>query len=88
MLLNTCIACLLLFTKSTKNDKLLVMAKGKDQEDKGGSWVFRDIPRPVMQRMKIAAAIEGKSLKQLLLDLSEAHLKEMEKKGLLPKGKG
>jgi len=61
------------------------MPKGK--EEKGGSWVFRDIPRPIMQRMKIAAAIEGKSLKQLLLDLSEAHLKEMEKKGLLPKGK-
>jgi hypothetical protein len=36
----------------------------------------------------LAAAIEGKSLKQLLLDLSEAHLKEMEKKGILPKGKG
>ena len=66
----------------------LTMAKGKDQEDKGGSWVFRDIPRPIMQRMKIAAAIEGKSLKQLLLDLSEAHLKEMEKKGIMPKGKG
>jgi hypothetical protein len=63
------------------------MAKGKDQEDKGGSWVFRDIPRPIMQKMKIAAAIEGKSLKQLLLDLAEAHLKEMEKKGILPKGR-
>jgi len=33
------------------------------------------------------SAFEEKSLKQLLLDLSEAHLKEMEKKGLLPKGK-
>lgn len=63
------------------------MAKGKDQDEKGGSWVFRDIPRPMMQRMKIAAAIEGKSLKQLLLDLSETHLKELEKKGLLPKSK-
>lgn len=63
------------------------MSKGKEQDEKGGSWVFRDIPRPIMQRMKIAAAIEGKSLKQLLLDLSEAHLKELEKKGLLPKGK-
>ena len=88
MLLNNSIACQLLFTKNTENDRLPVMAKGKDQEDKGGSWVFRDIPRPIMQKMKIAAAIEGKSLKQLLLDLSEAHLKEMEKKGLLPKGKG
>lgn len=63
------------------------MSKGKTLEEKGGSWVFRDIPRHLMQRMKIAAAVEGKSLKQLLLDLSEAYLKELEKKGLLPKGK-
>ncbi|MCH8039186.1 MAG: hypothetical protein IH977_02430 [Nitrospinae bacterium] len=63
------------------------MPKGKESKGKGGSWVFRDIPRSIMQRMKIAAAIEGKSLKQLLLDLSEAYLKELEKKGLLPKGK-
>ena len=57
------------------------MRKGKSLEEKGGSWVFRDIPRHIMQRMKIAAAVEGKSLKQLLLDLSEAYLKELEKKG-------
>jgi len=66
----------------------LAMPKSKDPGERGGSWVFRDIPRPIMQRMKIAAAIEGKSLKQLLLDLSEAHLKEMEKRGIMPKGKG
>jgi len=35
----------------------------------------------------MVSAYEGKTVKQLLLDLSEAHLKEMEKKGLLPKGK-
>jgi hypothetical protein len=35
----------------------------------------------------MVSAYEGKSLKQLLLDLSEAHLKEMEKKGQMPKGK-
>ena len=57
-------------------------------EGKGGSWVFRDIPRHTMQRMKIAAAIEGKSLKQLLLDLCETYLKDLERKGLMPKGKG
>jgi len=35
----------------------------------------------------MAAAYEGKTVKQLLLDVSETHLKEMEKKGILPKGK-
>jgi hypothetical protein len=34
-----------------------------------------------------ASAHEGKSLKQLLLDLSEAHLKEMEKKGFCQRGR-
>ena len=88
MVFNDGKACQLLFTGNCKNASVPFMAKGKDQAgEKGGSWVFRDIPRPIMQRMKIAAAIEGKSLKQLLLDLSEAHLKELEKKGMITKGK-
>ena len=44
-------------------------------------------PRETMHRTRIAAAIERKRMKQFLLDLVEAHLLEMEKKGLLPKGK-
>ena len=63
------------------------MPKNKLQEEKAGSWVFRDIPRDLMHKMKIAEAIEHKSVKQLLIDLSRTHLEEMEKKGLLPKGK-
>jgi len=41
-----------------------------------------------MPRTRIAVAIERKRMKQFLLDLVEAHILEMEKKGLLPKGKG
>ena len=63
------------------------MPKNKLQEEKAGSWVFRDIPRDLMHKMKIAEAIEHKSVKQLLIDLSRTHLEDMEKKGLLPKGK-
>lgn len=63
------------------------MGKMKSSEQGGGSWVFRDIPRDLMHRMKIAAAVERKSVKQLLIELSYAHLTELEKKGLLPKGK-
>jgi len=62
----------------------------KPQKKQGsvvGSWVFRDIPRDLMHKVKVAAAIQRKSVKQLLIDLSEAHIEEMEKKGLLPKGK-
>ena len=63
------------------------MPKGKEQEDKGGSWIFRDIPRDLMKRIKIAAAIEGKSIKALLIESVETRLQEMERKGILPKGK-
>lgn len=63
------------------------MAKLKDSEESAGSWVFRDIPRDLMFKMKIAAAVQRKSVKQLLIDLSRAHLEELEKKGQLPKGK-
>jgi len=35
----------------------------------------------------MAAAYEGKTVKQWLMDLARARLAEMEKRGLLPKGK-
>ena len=56
-------------------------------EDKG-AWNFRDIPRGLMQRVKMAAAYEGKTVKQFLIDLAKAKLQELERKGILPKGKG
>jgi hypothetical protein len=45
------------------------------------------IPHETVHRTRIAAAIERKRMKHFLLDLVEAHLLEMEKKGLLPKGR-
>ncbi len=35
----------------------------------------------------LAAAYEGKTVKQWLMDLAKLRLAEMEKKGILPKGK-
>ncbi|HQU29007.1 MAG: hypothetical protein KC584_08015 [Nitrospira sp.] len=52
-----------------------------------GAWNFRDIPRGLMQRVKMAAAYEGKTVKQWLMDVSRERLAEMEKKGILPKGR-
>ncbi len=63
------------------------MPKRKGQDAKGGSWIFRDIPRDLMRRAKIAAAVEGKSIKALLIEAMEARLQDLERKGLLPKGK-
>ena len=64
------------------------MAKKTVTEEKGGAWIFRDIPRDLMKRAKIAAAIEGKTIKALILEALDGKIREMEKKGLLPKRKG
>ena len=65
----------------------LHMLKAKKTDTAGGAWIFRDIPRDLMKRAKIAAAVEGRSIKALVMDSLETHLQEMEKKGLLPKAK-
>ena len=62
--------------------------KGRVKESKGGAWIFRNVPRDLMRRAKIAAAVEGKSIKALLIEAIETRLQELERKGLLPKGKG
>lgn len=48
---------------------------------------IRDIPEEIFYRMKIAAAVERKSVRTLVLELIERRIQELEKKGLLPKGK-
>ncbi len=49
---------------------------------------IRDIPEELFYRMKIAAAVERKSVRTLVLELIERRIQELEKKGLLPKVKG
>ena len=53
-----------------------------------GAWNFREIPRSLMRRVKMAAAHEGKTVKQFLMELADRRLEELERKGILPKGKG
>jgi hypothetical protein len=38
-------------------------------------------------KAKIQAAVESKLMKALLMDLVEVHWQELERKGILPKGK-
>lgn len=40
-----------------------------------------------MNRVKMAAAYEGKTVKEFLIGLAEARLAEMERRGILPKGR-
>ena len=46
-----------------------------------------DIPRDIMQRTKAGAAIQRKSVKQLAMKLMGEHRKDLERKGVLPRGK-
>jgi hypothetical protein len=52
-----------------------------------GAWNFRDIPRDLMRKVKMAAAHEGKSVKDFLIELVEVKIQELERKGILPKAK-
>jgi len=66
------------------------MPKGQSKEtsvDTDGTWIVRDVPRDLMRRARAAAALQGKSVKGILIDLMEAYVQDLEKKGLLPKNK-
>lgn len=59
----------------------------KPTSEKPAHLNIRDIPRETLFRLKMAAAAEQKTVKDLVLGLIEGKLQELEKKGLLPRGK-
>jgi hypothetical protein len=59
----------------------------KEPAREPGTWIFKAIPRDLMRRAKMGAAAEETTVKDMILKLVEGHLAELEKKGLLPKGK-
>ena len=63
------------------------MSPKKGQISETGTWIVKDVPRDLMHRVKVAAAIQKKTVKQLLFDLAQTHLQDLERKGILPKGK-
>ena len=63
------------------------MATSKPSADKVAHLNVRDIPRTTLYRLKMAAAAEQKTIKELVLELVDQKIQELEKKGLLPKGK-
>ncbi len=60
----------------------------KATEDKSSNLNLRGIPRNTLFRLKMAAAAEQRTVKDLVLELIDGKIQELEKKGLLPKGKG
>lgn len=51
------------------------------------SMHIRGIPIEMFYRFKMAAAAEHKTARDLILEMMEAKIQELEKKGLLPKVK-
>ena len=48
---------------------------------------IRGVPRTMQAKLKAMAALNQQSLGQYVMDLFGKHLDDLEKKGLLPKGK-
>ncbi len=59
----------------------------KEQPIDAGAINIRDVPREMLVKMKMAAALERRTLKGFLLALAEERIQDLERKGLLPKGK-
>jgi len=62
--------------------------KRKEKTEETTSLNLRGIPVGTYYHLKMAAAAEHKTVKDLLLELIEEKIQDLEKKGLLPKGKG
>jgi predicted HicB family RNase H-like nuclease len=48
---------------------------------------LRGMPKDVVAKLKAAAALQHKSLTSYVSDLLQERVQDLEKKGLLPKGK-
>jgi hypothetical protein len=61
--------------------------KGKSESGQTGTWIVRQIPTDLMLRTRMAALVQRKTVRQLLMDLITTHLQELERKGMLPREK-
>jgi len=57
-------------------------------KDHQGTLNIRGVPKELIFKMKMVAAIERRSVKGFVLALVEERIQDLERKGLLPKGKG
>jgi len=59
----------------------------KHDVDNSANLNLRGIPRNTLFRLKMAAAAEQRTVKDLVLELIDGKIQELEKRGLLPKGR-
>jgi len=65
----------------------LLAMKRKPTVDHQGTLNIRGIPKELIYKLKMAAAAEHRTVKGFLLALAAERIQELEKKGLLPKGR-
>jgi hypothetical protein len=63
------------------------MPKSPRSEENAAVLFVRGMPRDLLAKLKAAAALQQMSLGDYIKGMCEAHVQELEKKGLLPKGK-
>jgi hypothetical protein len=64
-----------------------VAKPGKDTRD----FLLRGLPIELTDKMKVAASLHRKAMREYMIEVLVAHIKELERKGItltLPKGKG
>jgi hypothetical protein len=66
---------------------LAPMAKLSKSDEEAAVLFVRGMPRDLLAKLKAAAALQQMTLGDFIKEMSEAHVQELEKKGILPKGK-
>jgi len=63
------------------------MATTPRSDDDTAVLFVRGMPRDLLAKLKAAAALHQMTLGDYIKDLCQVHVQELEKKGILPKGK-
>lgn len=66
---------------------LAPMPKTPRSDDDAAVLFVRGMPRDLLAKLKGAAALQQKTLGEYIQEMCEAHVQELERKGILPKGK-
>ena len=86
MMIHKCIISYLLLSSAIP--AATIPAMPRKPADHQGTLNIRGIPKETIFRLKMAAAAEHRTVKGFILALVEERIQELERKGILPKGKG
>lgn len=66
---------------------LAIMPASPKPDDDVAVLFVRGMPRDLLNKLKGAAALQGKTLAEYVQQMCQAHIEELERKGVLPKSK-